>query len=704
MQIDFNTLPVEEAFAFKTRLDQVHAPDRVNPARPQSPGEIAITSDWKIVLPESGSDFLRRTAEDLQDYFQVSLDLSLAITASPYDGKGIFLGCGDDSLAVPRSFLFDAASDQIRITGADERGCAMGCYYLEDLLNLREGGFLTPVSQLKKEPLFSPRIIHSSIGVSIFTDSYLRKIAHYGFDAVVLYTNREGQVDFEKMISMAEANGLDVYFYSKIKLLYHPSDPEAEAYYDQEYGGLFDRYPQAKGIMFVGESAAFPSKDPHVSKPGVKEPERPGPSGYPCYDYADMVAFIQKILRKRKPDVDIIFWTYNWGLTPGQARIDLINGLPGGISVNVNFGLHDVVQVGKTQECALDYSLGCAGPSKLFREEAEAVAGRQDLRLYAMSNTAGKTWDFGAVPYIPAPYQWMRRLQGLVECHKQYGLCGLWESHSYGWHPSIASELAKWMCWSNAPDPEEILQQIAVRDSSETAARHLVNAWKHWSDGMNGYPMPIEDQYGPARVGPAYPFHFYADMLKTYYDKYGPYPEITLNIVFQWYQPVETPGKTPRALFRVPAEIEYLADRIGHWDKGIEEFEQIFDSIPAHKKLSLTREFAVGCFIRNTLRTIRNVKRWWLRSLGLTAEPDPAKIAMILDDLLEIVREEEANVEATIPLVRHNSALGYECAMTYPGDEKHLQRKRFLLKRLICRDIPDYRQLCGCPAKEEMEL
>ena len=170
MKIDFDTLSCEEPFAFKERLNQVHTPDRVNPARQQQAGEIAITSDWKIVLPESASDFMRRAAEDLQDYFQVSLHITLEITAQPYCGKGIFLGCGDSALTVSRSFLFDAKEDQIQITGADERGCAMGCYYLEDLLNLREGAFLAPVSQLKKEPLFSPRIIHSSLGISYFTE------------------------------------------------------------------------------------------------------------------------------------------------------------------------------------------------------------------------------------------------------------------------------------------------------------------------------------------------------------------------------------------------------------------------------------------------------------------------------------------------------------------------------------------------------
>ena len=35
-----------------------------------------------------------------------------------------------------------------------------------------------------------------------------------------------------------------------------------------------------------------------------------------------------------------------------------------------------------------------------------------------MSNTAGMTWDFGVVPYIPVPFQWAKRHKALNDAKR----------------------------------------------------------------------------------------------------------------------------------------------------------------------------------------------------------------------------------------------------------------------------------------------
>ena len=60
-----------------------------------------------------------------------------------------------------------------------------------------------------------------------------------------------------------------------------------------------------------------------------------------------------------------------------------------------------------------------------------------------MANTAGMTWDFGTLPYEPFPYQWMRMYKNLFYAYENYGLCGLMESHHYGFWPSFVSQIAK---------------------------------------------------------------------------------------------------------------------------------------------------------------------------------------------------------------------------------------------------------------------
>lgn len=68
-------------------------------------------------------------------------------------------------------------------------------------------------------------------------------------------------------------------------------------------------------------------------------------------------------------------------------------------------------------------------------------AEKYGIRLYAMTNTGGNTWDFGAIPYQPAPYQWIDRYDSMEKCRKEYGLSGLLESHTYGFCPLLYARL-----------------------------------------------------------------------------------------------------------------------------------------------------------------------------------------------------------------------------------------------------------------------
>ncbi len=689
MKSFFENFPTEEPYAFRKQLEEIHAPDRRNPERPTLPGEFEITDRWKIRLPENAGKFLRDAAEDLKDYFHSSMGVDLEIHSGAPRKYEIELAAGAPGLSVKRSFIFHAEAEGIRIHGFDERGTAMGCYYLEDLLNLRENPSLKPIAGIKKEPLLSPRIIHSGYGKTLFTPRYLRRIAHYGFDSIALYTNLEGKLDFPSLFRDTAEAGLDIYFYSKYPNDLHPSDPEAGAYYQSTYGELFKRYPSARGIILVGESINFPSRDPNVMPRRSNHFLRPSSAGWPCRDYPELLTVIRDSIRAVSPDAEIVFWTYNWGWAPEEERIKLIENLPEGITLNVNFALHDNVKVGETLESALDYTLGCTGPSAVFRSEAAAAA-RRNIRLYSMTNTAGKTWDFGVTPHIPAYFQWMNRIRAILEAQRKWGLSGLLESHSYGWQPSVASELAKWMFWSNAPAEESIMNAIALRDSSKEAAELLAAAWRKCSDGVEGYPTPIEDQYGPSRVGPAYPLLFSPDMIRTHYIKFRSYPRIDQDIVFHWFRPVENPYGGECAPWRVPVEITYLAGRIRLWEEGMELLQQVLELIPDHKKRNLLREFALVSFIRNTLRTTRNVKRWWLLNSRLVIEADIARAEELLSEMRTLVAEETRNVEETLPLVRFDSRLGFECSMGYAGDEWHLNWKLDLLRQLVDKDIPEY--------------
>jgi len=199
----------------------------------------------------------------------------------------------------------------------------------------------------------------------------------------------------------------------------HPDDAGAEEYYESIYGRIFARYPQAKGLILVGESIEFPSRDPHTtgkirSIPGTEAAEwefpdkRPSPGWWPCSDYPQYIGLLKRVVRRHCPQADIVFWTYNWGWAPEEARVALLRALPEDITVMVTFEMFEKLRHEGITNVTVDYTLSFEGPGKYFTSEAETVHAR-GMRLYTMSNAAGLTWDFGVIPYEPAPFQWALR-------------------------------------------------------------------------------------------------------------------------------------------------------------------------------------------------------------------------------------------------------------------------------------------------------
>lgn len=696
----------ENKYDFRKFLDTVHQKDIRDCALVKNQNETEINNDFEIIIPADASDFVRNTAKDLADYFFVSMNISLRIISGETDAKRIQL-CIDPALKVKRSFRLTCNAHVITIEGADERGIAMGCYYLESVMTMREAPFIPHTDGLLKEPLFSPRMIHSAYAMDVFTENYLKRIAHAGFDTILVYLQKDanhginGPCDFNPLIDMAEAAGLDVYLYSSIRNIYHPSDPEAKAFYDAQYGTLFRKYPKAKGLILVGESCQFPSHDPNTTQKITGNSEccfRPGgksaPGWWPCSDFPEFVTMLQESIHKYAPDVDIVFWTYNWAHAPGELRTQLIENLPQDVTVQLNFALHDNIRIWGTQERALDYTLSNAGPSQLFKDEG-AAAKKRNMKLYTISNTAGKTWDMGSVPYLPTPQQWGRRMQNLIAAKEEFGLRGLMETHHYGWYPSFISDLAQWMFWSNGPSLDEILHSLAARNFSPGTADTVVKVWNDWSNALSQFITPIEDQYGPCRVGPSFPLLFEGISLRLTFGMPMNFPWTEMchsPIAFPVYQVVNDPDGLDMGIHRVKAEIKHLPELIALWNNGADKLESLLPDIPERKLANCRQMIALGRYIANTLTTTLHVKKWWVENRRLILEDDPAEAEKILERIIKIANDEIENVQNTIPLVREHSALGYEPSMDYVASVPQLEWKIRQVRSVLELDIPKYRK------------
>jgi len=695
---------MEQNYDFRKRLNTVHKHNRVNASLCANENETAVDNCWQIVTASDAAGYLLNVAKDLQDYLFTSMNVSVLLTKNPHNSnpcckpagvihlttKASSPALGKD-LTVARGYRIIVQPNEITVIGFDERGTGQGCYYIEDMMNLREAPFL-PIMDEIRNPVFSPRMIHSGWIMDQFPDPHLDAIAHAGLDAVLLFVSGinatpTAYVDINDLIERAAKYGLDVYLYSYLVSELHPDDPKAPEFYENLYGNLIKAHPKAKGIIFVGESCEFPSKDPHTTGRLRMEPSpdglpdtRPSPGWWPCTDYPDWLNMLKKIMWKYNPDLDIVFWTYNWGWAPEEDRLALIRSLPTDVSLQATFEMfEDIEKDGIMTRCA-DYTASFEGPGVYFKTEAE-TAHERGLRLYTMCNTGGLTWDIGVIPYQPIPFQWDRRHKALLKAHEEWGLKGLMESHHFGFWPSFVSELAKWAYWTPAVSVDEISERIAARDFSADAAPLVIKAWHAWSDAWRDYVVTNEDQYGAFRVGPSYPFFLLSDPEPLPSASYAHFGSCICMTDYVPHEPKD-----------VEVEYKILERMASRWQEGITLLTQAIELTPDNKKCETLRMLNLGRFILNCVNTTINTKKWWIIKQELKNETEQNRINSILDRMMVLINNEIANAKATIPLVEEDSRLGWEPSMEYMTDRSHLEWKIALLKKIVDIEIPQLRK------------
>ena len=271
---------------------------------------------------------------------------------------------------------------------------------------------------------------------------------------------------------------------------------------------------------------------------------------------------LKKVVRQYNAKADIVFWTYNWGYQPEELRVKLIESLPTDMSLQATFEMFQPKYYGKSRGKCADYTLSFEGPGDYFKSEAVA-AKKRGVRLYSMTNTGGLTWDLGVIPYEPMPYQWIRRYKAMVKAHDDWGLCGLMESHHYGFTPSFISRLSNLVFLEPLEPMEEILEKILRAEFEEENYQAVDKGLGLWSEAIRHFTPSNLDQYGAFRVGPSYPFNL------TRFNKVPSDPEAMFGngITDRAVIPGISPGTIPPGL-RMKDEIKSL-------EKMLEYMEQI---------------------------------------------------------------------------------------------------------------------------------
>lgn len=696
-------LKKQNNYDFKAELLTVHKKNlRDGNIRPQA-DEFAFTNGVKIFVKDFENQVILTAVRDFEDYLFTSMNVSACIVKEADEATvtvslGQDLGEGDGYMG----YRIQTQKNSMKIEGYDDRGVAQALYYLEDLMSIRKAPFIT-VGTVARKALFTPRITQSPFGMYEYPDEAFQWIAHSGYDAIDLwlkdaYTdNRDCYIDIRLISERAEKYGIDVYVQLYAQHSKHPDEADAQEFYDKLYGELFEACPKLKGVTLIGEANQFASRDPAVGKtPFVANFEENIPTGktspgwWPCKDYPEWVGMVASSIRKYRADAEVIFCTYNWGYAPEKDRVALIERLPENITLMATWDMFDRYELGNSIQNVWDYTLGYVGPSKYFTSEAIA-AKKRGIKLMANSQTSGRTWDFGVIPYEPMPQQWIKRYKRMQQAHKEWGLAGLLENIHYGFHPSIICELEKQAFFTEVEPLEITLEKLLRRDYGDNAPI-VERAMASFSEGITHYVPTNEDMYGGFRIGPSYPlWSGVMEGLPATIPEQGrmpskPHAMFGNGIYFGVYSP-DLDAKNSLPGVRIFDEIASIREMERLINEGVALLEGVANADEAVLKL-----LGIAKFMRNSCRTVLNVKEHYLLKQKLSIAGDKKTAEEIIDGIEKIVLAERENVLDTLPLVQADSRLGWEPSMEYTTDEKGLRWKLRQLDYELTIKIPTYRK------------
>lgn len=701
---------MEQNYEFRKRLRQVHRPARINFDLLPESDECAVDQNWTIVLHDDfASDKTVRTAAlDFQNYLEVSMGISIPMRQKSCGIREIRFELDAKISSREDAFILYVEHELIIVTGKTGKGVFAGSIYIEDLMNLREAPFLTH-GKAFCEPLIEVRGVHSGFGLDDFPDHHLNAIAHAGFNEIYLFIRGIGKCansycDIQGLIDRAELYGLDVMFYSYIPGYKHPEEQDAEEYFEKAFGSIFKHYPKAKGIMLVGETAEFPSRDPATTGKRWNESlwhgipdSRPSPGWWPCKDYSLWINAVRKAIQKYKPDAKIAFSTYNWLWAPSEERRKFLESFPKDVELLVPFEMFKSIRLDNgAYRQVMDYTISETDFSECCREEM-VMAHNLGLNIGVTSLTGGTPWNFGTAPYVPAPLQWIKKIRTLQEARKKHGADNFYDSHHMGWWPSIVTDLGRAAFRQPETDLEVLLRKLTVRDYGEKAADDIMDVWSLWSEGMTFFVASNENQYGPSRVGPSYPLVFHPNVTRTMESKDIKFPTMENSYAgSDWlktfFQPFENVNQSPYSLRRKPEMVNQMK-MLELWHEGVNKLASVENQIPEDKRDLYHELLHLGKFIECFMITGINVNTWYQLNLQLLNSEDASQSLRLLDEIEALAEREIVNAQNAIPCVEADSRLGWEPSMEYMTDRWHLEWKIRQVRTMIDGDITAYRKM-----------
>jgi len=714
-----------------------------DPGRKPRPNEVAIDAAWSILAPAANSEVVGTAVDDLKRFLARAMGIRVAVERADMSAevlkreKVILVG---DRLSLPsmsagvqgtESYRVRVEPDRILLCGADDRGAMRAVYYLEDKMRLALGPYLER-GDVTRTCLLTPRITQR-VGPynsfltelsqpTIYTDGFLWRISHQGFNALNVYGNleeltkeskvfpelndvriprRSGQEIFPEvldgraaarryqrlrdLVGRAKRFGIDVYLYYATNY-HHPvpewfykkhpdcrgfswgnsmctSNPEVLRYLDETTRHVFRGVPGLKGLVIIFDSEGFFS-DAVGDRARCPRCRNRAPEDIVC----EYLTVIDKAMKESSPDAELIAWSYFTGHPRWVTRA--IAKLPKDVTFQAEFSKGAIIQREGVRHVAGDYQITEIGPAPHFIVQADAATAA-GLKLSTKTEHSYSN-EFVSVPYIPAPLQFYQR----VAAFRQYPIRAVFANWThYGYAPNPNAEILKWYSWDHAPEIDDLLAEMARSRFGAKAAPCFVQAWHHFSKAITFYPYSdaVARNPGPIQVGPGLPL----------------YLDGTKKLPSTWRSPVNDLSGTapwgPEVVLKSFGRLE------AEWQKGVDLMDRAMADVAEAQRREAERELGVAKAILCCTRSYMNVTRFLVARGQLDAATGQSLRSEALDRMRAVAMDELHNAREALKVCEADSRLGYASGGSHVGGlytPALIRWKIAQVQTMLCHEMP----------------
>jgi hypothetical protein len=701
----------EPAFQFVADLSSADVPILLASQSKPLKGEVALNQGWTLRNTGQDSAVSPRVLEEFQEYLRSAFGCEVSLSDKQAGSKVLEVSVDSSIPGAVGSFVLRVQPERISVVGHDFGGVRQALYFLKDQMENRQAPYL-PSGEVRRLAHLDPRYVYSYFAlygdplvepsIASLPDGFLEKLARAGINGVWLQGvlrnlapskifpefgmgSETRLLNLGRLVERAKLYGVDIHLYlneprampaeffdrhTGIRGTYDTGDPrfamctstsEVREWLAESLEHMFSRVPALGGVFCITASENLTNCYSHGHADLCPRCSKRDGSEV----IAEVIQTFRDGVRRSSQTATVVAWDWGWGqdwVKNGADSANVIRRLAHDVGLMSVSEWEKPTNRGGFPTKVGEYSISVVGPGPRAIRNWD-LARQQGLHTLAKVQWSS-TWEISAVPYIPVPNLIAEHCENLLK----EGVQGLLTSWTVGGYPSPNFEVAKEYYFSDPPDRDHVLHDVAVRRYGREAVSRILEAWETFSRAFVQYPMEgggvvyqIPVQHGPSNLLRLHPTSYKATTMLFPYDDYrswvGTYP---VEIVEEQ--------------FRRMAQI---------WEVGLNTFREAMPFVAQHKRKMAQNDLGIAetCYLHfqsvaNQIQFYR-LREEWTQATSEVRSRIADRMANIAEVEIELAKRQYA-------IARHDSTIAYEASNHY-----YYRPLDLMEKVLNCREVID---------------